>query len=612
MSPPIELSRFPESELSRLDVLPAQPVDLRRDLHLFVEYVRERGLTRSFRDNSIPKTDARRLAKLLSYQDEATTVEQQGGGHWSDFVSRVALRLGLVKFDTKGQYMGESSREPSFPDNAIEVNEKAWGEYLAKTPLEKEHLILDSLIRHGENEFFVSATLLDGASFGHWGCATGPASRMKLPRIRRELLTLLSGLGPDIWYPMADLVALVRRTAPTLILDPTTREPNSESTRRLRDWEWQRKYHGSKKQGPRPEVTLEDLYTNFSEHDAKDRWNSKKTIQITTAMPDAFERVEGRYLESFLGEIPYLTGFVSLAYRKESDRHGTQTSPPRDRLRAFRLTRRFFQMFRREPDFDRVKVTVLPNFEVVVEAVSYPDATVAGLRASCVLLQEDGPIHRFRLDRKRVMETVAAGGTADVAEALSAMTGAPLPQNVASELASWAGRGQTVTIYENLGLLEVRGDPAGRGPLLERIRKWVADDRIDRFALVREPDRVFGALDEAGLVPVSLSHPESTFSARETGAPGVPLVVPAGAPPGKAKSAPEAAPPRRVRLETLDLVGYRSPDASFLSALAQALEGEVTPLTLADDGKLLIVPAVALPKVRAALRRLSDRYHVEL
>ena len=50
-------------ELAGLEVCPAGPVDLRRDVYQFVAYVREKGLVRTKRGNAIPKSAARQLAK---------------------------------------------------------------------------------------------------------------------------------------------------------------------------------------------------------------------------------------------------------------------------------------------------------------------------------------------------------------------------------------------------------------------------------------------------------------------------------------------------------------------------------------------------------------------
>ena len=40
-------------------------------------------------------------------------IEADGGSPWLDFIDRLALLLGLVTYNTEGEYMGSSSAEPS-------------------------------------------------------------------------------------------------------------------------------------------------------------------------------------------------------------------------------------------------------------------------------------------------------------------------------------------------------------------------------------------------------------------------------------------------------------------------------------------------------------------
>ena len=68
-------------------------------------------------------------------------------------------------------------------------------------------------------------------------------------------------------------------------------------------------------------------------------------------MPDSFHRVEGRYLEFFLKNIPYVLGYVELAERPLAQVQNRVWTPYRDRLRAFRLTPRFFRIMQEDPTF---------------------------------------------------------------------------------------------------------------------------------------------------------------------------------------------------------------------------------------------------------------------
>ncbi|MCI0586584.1 MAG: hypothetical protein L0323_07065 [Planctomycetes bacterium] len=575
------LATLPESEVAGLPLRPAGAVNLRRDLHLFVEFVRRNGLRRGFRDNSIPKGAAAKLAKILSWREEAERVEREGRGVWSDKVSWLARALGLVRFDEEGEYRGYSSQEPSFPENDVEVEEKGFAAWLARDPLEKERAILSALVETTESEFFHPATLLPGGRFDTFGCATGPASRMKLPSIRRALLHLLADLPAGAWIPTRGLVELVRSKVPALVLDPALREPLRSREEKGR---------------------LEDLYVNFREGTVRDPWRER--TQLSERTPDVFLRVEGRFLEYFLQEIPYLAGFVDLALAPQRRAKGDDPVPPLESVRAFRLAPRLRQIVRGEKEISRVSVTVLPNFEVLVEAPSYPERELEALAPLCERIREDGPVHILRLDREAVLVLAAAAPSAPPVEALlERLSGRALPPNVAAEVRSWCGRAEKLALYEEVALVEVRG-PAG---LTETVRgelgRLVVDDRPAGFLLARDPESTVGVLERRLRFPIVVTHGESRFAATDG---------PFGAPPEAEPERPSPAPRKRARLSAEDLVGYRSEDRALLEALHGLLAGAGVACSLLEGGSLLLMPASGLPRLRSSLRRLADRFDVDL
>ena len=66
------------SSVARLDV-PSRWPDLRRDIHVFVAYVRDREVKRSHRGNNLGKADAARLAKLMSDPEAPNEVAEEEG-----------------------------------------------------------------------------------------------------------------------------------------------------------------------------------------------------------------------------------------------------------------------------------------------------------------------------------------------------------------------------------------------------------------------------------------------------------------------------------------------------------------------------------------------------
>jgi hypothetical protein len=106
-------------------------------------------------------------------------------------------------------------------------------------------------------------------------------------------------------------------------------------------------------------------------------------------------------------------------------------------------------------------------------------------------------------------------------------------------------------------------------------------------------------------VPVRVKHREESF------VPSAGSLSVAGVKDRDARPEAGAAPPSvQVHLEAEDLVGYRASDAGLLVAIEEALRSEARTCVLAGD--LLVVSAAALPLLRAALRKLKDRFDVTL
>ena len=196
-------------DVARLEVPTGLP-NLRRDLHVFVDYVRGREVKRSHRGNSLGKADAKRLANLMSDADAPKEVDEAGSSAWIDFVDDLAHKLGFVSYDTKGEYAGYTSQEPSFPDNYVEFLEKPYTRFLAAKAAQQETTLLGLLLKDhqgGASEFYHTSVLgrLDG--FNTWGSATGVVPTLDFAAVRRFLLGLLAECPTGQWLSTASLVA---------------------------------------------------------------------------------------------------------------------------------------------------------------------------------------------------------------------------------------------------------------------------------------------------------------------------------------------------------------------------------------------------------------------
>jgi hypothetical protein len=115
----------------------------------------------------------------------------------------VCLALRWVNYDTKGQYMGYSSSEPSFPDNFMKFDERQHRNFLELPLQAQEQQMLDVHLKAGEgceSEFFHRGTLGRLDSFDSRGCATGVVPTVAFSKVRRHLLELLAQCPPGVWF----------------------------------------------------------------------------------------------------------------------------------------------------------------------------------------------------------------------------------------------------------------------------------------------------------------------------------------------------------------------------------------------------------------------------
>lgn len=495
--------------------------DLRRDLHIFARYVRDREVKRTHRGNLLPKGDALRLAAEMQHGDVREEIEDGRRSDWLDSIDSMALLLGFVKYDTEGEYLGYSSTGPSYPENYISFEEKRYERFLAKPLGDQEKDILGALLgRKGpsESEFFAAGPLSRLDRFDSCGCATGVLPTLSFPDIRRRLLEILGRLQAGRWYSTASLVQLLRQTDPFFLIPPTLPKSLFERERRR--------------------------YYNFHEVIEKP---SYERIDIAEETERAFERVEGRYVERFLEGDPLTLGYVDLAYGKPEIR---DVRPSYGGLKAFRPTE--ILALAVQSRIAAPRVVVLPDFEVHVDSAVYPAAEISRL-LPLARLEADGPHAVMKLEKARVAQAAADLGT-DAVEVLRDLAADRLPSNVEEELRSWVRRSEAFTLYEGFGILETEEIPDPARPFIEaRVSPGIA--------VVRSSGKVFAALEKAELVPERLAHGAAL---RRLPAGSSSLFASKERPVAAAKAKPKAVLRRSVRFS------LRFPDRPFFIAFRKA------------------------------------------
>lgn len=549
---------------SRLDIFTERP-DIRRDLHVFVGYVRDRVVKRGHRDNALSKADARRLAKLLSDPEAEAEIQEHGHSTWVDFVDEFVHRLGLVRYDTEGVYAGYTSREPCYPDNFIEVDAKAYGKQTSMTLARQEKHLLDLLLKNrqgGGSEFFNTPILGRLGGFSTWGSATGVVPTLDFTAVRRFLLDLLARCPAGEWLSVASLVHHLKKDHPYFLI-PKKPQFNDK---------WDRK---------------KGRYCNF--HESKDYWGHE--INIGAKEPDAFERVEGRYVERFLEGVPNLLGYVDVAYAKRCPKG---VYPSLGYLKAFRVSERLRRALGGKIAEPSLRVT--PSFDVYVQSEVYPARVIRDLAPICDLVSDDTTMV-FRLDRKRVTAACAADSKLDVTRLLESLSEEPLPANVRRELSDWSAHSDKFVLYSGFALLENKGQTAD----VERYRVENVAAGID---LVRSPAALYKRLEKQQLAPLRIKHSDKSFAALP---PKTRSVFPRKA-AGKRRREPKT----KVTLVRVTRVQLMCPDRNSLDRLQRLLAERNCPVETDRKRLSLAYSNQHEKEVNQALRTLKKEFEVTI
>ncbi len=540
----------PKPDLTRADIdelsIVSNQCDLRHDLHAFVEYVRGRDVKRLHRSNELNKSDQKRLAKLMSNSCLVEEVEAEGYSEWITYVDELALAFKFANYDTEGRYMGYYSSEPSFPDNYIDVDTKRYEEFIGLPLIEQEKKLQDVVVKNyldGVNEFYDTSVLGRLSGFSTRGSAVGIMPGLNFTSVRRFLIKVLQSCTPGVWYTTSSLIRYLKEHHPFFLIPEKPKYPHE--------------HHAEK-----------GRYGNFQEQ--REKWGMG--IQISEDETDAFERVEGRFVERFLEGLPLSLGYIEVAY-SETEYKGLL--PEMNRLLAFRVNDMFLHVMSGE--IIEPKVTVQPNFEVHVESELYPVRILAQLTKLADVVAKDRT-NILKLRKKKVLTQLSEREDFDVIKLLEKMSGQKLPQNVQIELDEWVGASDAFTLYENVVLLE--GDRN-----LPEIGEFTIESITPAIKIVHSPDRLFAHLLQNELVPLRIKHRSSAFTRLPDGAdtvfPRQDMSV------SKAKTKAKAKAKKRVTIKREVRITFHFPAKKLMEEFRNGLIAARCPVA-ADWGKLTL------------------------
>ena len=518
--------------------------DLRHDLHAYVEYVQDRDVKRLHRSNELNRSDLKRLSKLMSDSSIIEFVESYGFSNWINYIDKLALLFKFVKYDTEGIYAGYTSSEPSFPDNYIEVDTIIYEKFIGLPLIEQEKKLLDLLVKNyldDYNEFYVTSSLGRLSGFSTWGSATGIMPELDFARARRFLIEVLQYCTPGVWYTTSSLIQYLKEHHPYFLI------PEKPKYRHKHD-------------------AKNGRYGNF--HEGKSTWS--REIQISESDTDAFERVEGRYVERFLEGLPIILGYIEVAYSKTEYKGYL---PEINQLQAFRVNDKFLHVM--SGKIIEPRVTVQPNFEVHVESELYPIQIIAQLiKLADVVAKDKTSI--LKLKKNKVLTQLSKREDLNVIRLLENISNQKLPQNVQIELEEWIGASEAFTLYENVVLLEGYKD-------LPDIDRFTIECISPTIRIVHSPDRLFTHLEQKELIPLHIKHRSSALTPLPDGAhtvfPKRDLSV------SKSKAGAKAKKPGTIKREVQ--ITFHFPAKELMEEFRKGLIAARCPVA-ADWGKLTL------------------------
>ncbi len=552
--------------------------DILRDLFVYLDYVGERRVKRMTRTNEIPRADLQRLAKALGGLTFEPGEREIDAGQWLQFIDTLSLRLQLTTYDLKGIYRGYTSSEPSFIENYIEIDQAQLQKFLELSPAAQEKHILETLIHaawhrsydnYSDNEFFQHTPVSSLDRFSTWGAGTGLMPTLKFPEIRRFLLSVLQHCPAGQWLSTESLIAYLKANHPYFLIPKNL----------------------PKKDRWGKEIGRYDNFYEGKEHYGSDR----KTVPPTA--PDAFERVEGRYVERFLEGIPLLMNFVDVAYDPNPY---TGLLPQRGVLKAFRVNERFLRLMNGEEATP--KVTVQPNFDVVIESNFYPaniirQVSALGEQVSNPHSGHGAYIGIFLLKKESVAAAQVKDPHLDVIALLKELSGRDLPPNVQIELDEWVGHADQFTLYEGFALLEMAEVP-------REAEKFIAEKISPALNLVFSPEKVFATLETLSHVPLRVQHPADEFA---------PVAESAHSIFPKESARVEAQKiARPVKVAQVITVSYQFPDAESFTSIQKALAELRCPFQSDPATRTVSLQQKEQGKFDEAVLKLQDTFAIEI
>ncbi len=202
----------------------------------------------------------------------------------------------------------------------------------------------------------------------------------------------------------------------------------------------------------------------------------------------------------------------------------------------------------------------------------------------------------LKLTRPKVAAYLAKEAGADVLAELKALSGAPLPSNVAQELTAWAGHSDNFVLYEGFGLLE--GDLA-----LPGVGAFVVDKITPNLGLVRSPGELYAHLEKEEQAPILVEHKPAALAAPPDNVQSLFIT--------KKRAAPAPRPQKRTIRRQVEIT-LQFPDAETHTAFAKALLEAKCAVATNFEARTISYPKSLEAQIQQALKAFSERFPFRL
>jgi hypothetical protein len=244
------------------------------------------------------------------------------------------------------------------------------------------------------------------------------------------------------------------------------------------------------------------------------------------------------------------------------------------------------------------RVTVQPNFDVIVEADFYPAKIIRQITGlgEQVSTSSTGStfVGIFQLKKTQVAAEQVRQPSLDVIKLLKELSKRDLPPNVQIELEEWSGHADQFTLYEGFALLETMDE-------IPQADKYTIERISPNLCLVRNPQELYQSLETESRIPLWVHHYQDGFK------PLAEMII-SVFPKELAEDTQEVIP--QIKLSRSISVIVRFPDETSFDAFCKMLAELRCPFQSDSRLRSITFDQKNQPKFDAAVQGLADFYTV--